>query len=68
MKTVSGRRMCKILEAHGWVFDRTKGAHHVYVRGTPPISVPVPMHGNSDLKTGTQRAIMRQTGLTDADL
>jgi hypothetical protein len=28
----------------------------------------VPVHGNQDLKPGTQRAIMRDAGLTDADL
>ena len=33
-----------------------------------PLTVPVPVHGNQDIPTGTQRNIMRQTGLTDADL
>lgn len=28
----------------------------------------VPVHGNTDLKPGTQRSIMRDAGLTDADL
>jgi predicted RNA binding protein YcfA (HicA-like mRNA interferase family) len=68
MKPASGKRMCKIPEAHGWRFDRTRGSHHVYIRGNPPASVPVPVHGNQDLKPGTQRAIMRQAGLTDNDL
>ncbi len=68
MKPISGKRMCKILEARGWVFDRTKGSHWVYLRGNPAVSISVPVHGNRDLATGTQRGIMRQAGLTDADL
>jgi predicted RNA binding protein YcfA (HicA-like mRNA interferase family) len=28
----------------------------------------VPVHGNQNLKPGTQRAIMRDAGLTDDDL
>jgi predicted RNA binding protein YcfA (HicA-like mRNA interferase family) len=28
----------------------------------------VPVHGNQDLKPGTQRSIMRDAALTDADL
>jgi predicted RNA binding protein YcfA (HicA-like mRNA interferase family) len=33
-----------------------------------PRPIPVPVHGNSNLRTGTQRSIVRQAGLTDADL
>jgi predicted RNA binding protein YcfA (HicA-like mRNA interferase family) len=67
VKPVSGKRMCKLLEARGWAFDHTKGSHHIYKRGDPPESLPVPVHGNRDLKPGTQRRIMRVAGLTDAD-
>jgi predicted RNA binding protein YcfA (HicA-like mRNA interferase family) len=68
MKPVSGRRMCKALEARGWTLARIEGSHHVYTRDDSPRNIPVPVHGNRDLKPGTQRAIMRQAGLTDADL
>jgi predicted RNA binding protein YcfA (HicA-like mRNA interferase family) len=59
--------MCQVLEARGWVFDRTRGGHHVYVDPASRRSLPVPVHGNRDLKAGTQRDIMRPAGLTDAD-
>ena len=68
MKRVSGKRMCKVLEEHGWTETRINGSHHIYRRGDPPISIPVPVHGNRDLAPGTQKTIMRQAGLTDADL
>jgi predicted RNA binding protein YcfA (HicA-like mRNA interferase family) len=66
MRPVSGKRMCKILEEKGWSLKRIRGSHHRYVRGTSSVTVPV--HKNDDLPTGTQRSIMRDAGLTDADL
>jgi len=68
MKPVSGKRMCKILEARGWIHNRTTGSHFIYTRPGSPVSIPVPVHGNHDLGVGTQKSIMRQAGLTDADL
>lgn len=53
MKTVSGKRLCQILEARGWVRLRVSGSHFLYNRpGWPNVSVPV--HGNRDLKPRTQ--------------
>ena len=67
MKAVSGKHFCKVLGRNGWTYDRTSGSHHVYVKpGFAPVSVPV--HGNRTLGAGLQRRLMKQTGLTDADL
>lgn len=60
--------MCKVLEDHGWQLDRISGSHHIYIHPESNGRVTVPVHGNSDLKPGTQRSIMRDTGLTDDDL
>jgi predicted RNA binding protein YcfA (HicA-like mRNA interferase family) len=68
MKTVSGKAFCKALERLGWTFQRVDGSHHVYYRPGAPRPVSVPVHGNKELRTGTQRALMRPTGLTDRDL
>ena len=68
MKRVSGKDMCRALERKGWRFARIKSSHHIYVSPDGLRSVPVPVHLNKTLPTGTQRVIMRQTGLTDADL
>jgi predicted RNA binding protein YcfA (HicA-like mRNA interferase family) len=69
MKPVSGRRMCQILAQRGWTQVRITGSHHVYTRAGPPrLVVTVPVHGNQDLKPGTQRSIMRAAGLSDEDL
>jgi predicted RNA binding protein YcfA (HicA-like mRNA interferase family) len=67
VKAVSGKALCKALERKDWVLIRISGSHYVY--GKPGVrSVPVPVHGNRTLKTGTQIGIMKQAGLTDADL
>ncbi|MGC8640817.1 MAG: type II toxin-antitoxin system HicA family toxin [Isosphaeraceae bacterium] len=68
MKPVSGKRFCKALERRGWTLLRINGGHHIYGRPDSPSILPVPVHGNNDLHTGTQRALMRLAGLTDDDV
>jgi predicted RNA binding protein YcfA (HicA-like mRNA interferase family) len=68
MKPVSGKRLCKVLERRGWILLRINGSHYIYGRPDVPVILPVPVHGNADLPTGTQRALMRLAGLTDDDL
>ncbi|HEY3787760.1 MAG TPA: type II toxin-antitoxin system HicA family toxin [Urbifossiella sp.] len=66
-ETVSGKRLCKRLEDRDWYLDRISGSHRIYIhpgRGRPT----VPVHGNKDLKPGTQKSIMRDAGLTEDDL
>ena len=68
MKIISGKRMCRVLEQRGWTLARVNGAHHVYRHTATGRRTVVPVHGNQDLKPGTQRDIMRDATLTDADL
>lgn len=68
MKIISGKDMCKVLEQHGWTLARINGSHHIYRHTATGRRTTVPVHSNLDLKPGTQRGIMRDAGLTDADL
>ena len=68
MKTISGKQMCRVLEQRGWTLARINGSHHIYRDVSTGRRAVVPVHGNRDLKTGTQRGIMRDAGLTDDDL
>lgn len=68
MKSVSGKRLCKVLEEHGWTLERINGSHHIYSHTGTATVLSVPVHGNHDMASGTQRTIMRHAGLTDADL
>lgn len=68
MKPVSGKKMCKILERKGWILARIKSSHHTYKKAGEPAIITVPVHGNKDLRHGTQATIMKAAGLSDADL
>ena len=68
MRIISGKRMCRVLEKRGWTLARVSGAHHIYRHAATSRRTVVPVHGNKDLKPGTQRGIMRDAGLTDDDL
>jgi len=64
LKRLSGRDVRRILERHDFVCVRQRGSHMVLQRrredgGT--VTVPVPDH--KELKTGTLRGIIEQSGL-----
>ena len=58
---MKGKELIKLLKAAGWVLARIEGSHHILVKGTKTISVPV--HGNKDLKKGTLESLKKQGGL-----
>ena len=68
MKSVSGKKLCKILEKRGWVLQRICGSHHIYAHPYDPAIVSVPVHGNKDLRTGTLHRLLQEAGLTEDDL
>jgi predicted RNA binding protein YcfA (HicA-like mRNA interferase family) len=68
VKVLSGKQMCRLLEARGWSLARINGSHHIYRHLASRRRTSVPVHANSDLKPRTQRSIMRDAGLTDSDL
>jgi predicted RNA binding protein YcfA (HicA-like mRNA interferase family) len=68
MKVISGKRMCAIVERHGWNLARIAGSHHIYVKPGVNMRLTIPIHSNNDLKRGLQRAIMKAAGIEDKDL
>ncbi len=70
MKTISGPQLARIVVRKcGFVFVRQSGGSHAVYEdpNDPRRRTVIPMH-NRPLPPGTQRAIMRQVGLTPADL
>lgn len=63
MKNVTGKKLCKILEEHGWYLVRIKGSHHVYVKEDVEERIVVPVHGNKEIKTGLLKAILKTANL-----
>ena len=65
LPVVSGRKAIKALQRAGFVIDRIVGSHYVLADPNDPTrAVTVPYHGSKDLKPGTLRSIIRQSGLT----
>ena len=65
LRVLSGREVCKILEAEGFSEVRRRGSHVVMQKrtgNTTTTTVPVPDH--SELKAGTLSSIIRQSGLS----
>lgn len=65
MTPPSGRRFCAALRRHGWTRIKTKGGHQKYRKGD--VTLVVPVHGSKPLKKGLFAALLKQSGLTDAD-
>jgi predicted RNA binding protein YcfA (HicA-like mRNA interferase family) len=65
LPVVSGKRVVEALIRAGFAVARISGSHHLLNwPGNPARTVVVPVHGNSDLKRGTLRSIIRQSGLS----
>jgi len=68
VKSVSGKQLCVVLRNHGWELKRIRGSHHIYSKSGNPKILTVPVHGNKSLKSGTLKSLLRDAGLTEADL
>ncbi len=52
-----------LLEENGWIYQRTRGDHHVFTKPESRRVITVPGQRNKDLASGTLNAILRQAGL-----
>ena len=68
MKTVSGKDFCRLLESRGWHSKRIRGSHHIYTKEGIAARISVPVHGNTDLKRGLQRRLMKIAEIGHSEL
>jgi predicted RNA binding protein YcfA (HicA-like mRNA interferase family) len=68
MKSISGRKFCKIVEKKGWVLRKITGSHHIYEKPGEQKIISIPVHKNQDLKIGTLKALMKIAELKESDL
>lgn len=68
MKAVTGKRMAKLAEEKGWVLARVNGSHHVYTMEGRFERVVIPIHGNTTLKIGLQKSLMKIIPVSDHEL
>ena len=58
---MKGKELVKLFERDGWRVERISGSHHIMIKGSKTISVPV--HGKKDLGKGLVNAILKQAGI-----
>ncbi|MEM7760920.1 MAG: type II toxin-antitoxin system HicA family toxin [Cyanobacteria bacterium P01_A01_bin.40] len=68
MKSISGKKLCKIVEKKAWVLRKVTGSHHIYTKPGVGKILSIPVHKNQDLKIGTLKALMKIAQLTENDL
>ena len=68
MKAVSGKALARAVERKGWRLLRISGSHHVYGKDGEIARLTIPIHGNSVLKQGLQRSLMKIAGLQENEL
>lgn len=68
MKSISGKKLCKIVENKGWILKRITGSYHIYEKRGKKEILTIPVHRNKDLKIGTLKALMAIAELTENDL
>ncbi len=63
LRVLSGREVCQILEAQGFVEVRRRGSHIVMQRRTESGTITVPIPDHREVAIGTLLAIIRQSGV-----
>ncbi|MTJ48502.1 type II toxin-antitoxin system HicA family toxin [Dolichospermum sp. UHCC 0259] len=67
MKSISGKKLCKIVEKKGWILKKITGSHHIYEKPDESKIISIPVHRNQDLKLGTLKSIMKVAELVEDD-
>jgi len=67
LPVVSPQKLVKVLEMKGFVLDRIRGSHHVYVHPETKVTVSLPIH-RKEIKKGILLDLMKQAGITREEL
>jgi predicted RNA binding protein YcfA (HicA-like mRNA interferase family) len=67
MRSLAGTKVVSALEKAGFVVVRISGSHHIMKHPDKDETISVPVHGKKDLKRGTLRGLIRESGLTPND-
>lgn len=68
MKSISGKKFCKLIERKGWELTRINGSHHIYAKAGEVARISVPVHGSAPLKIGLQRHLMKIARIEEDEL
>jgi predicted RNA binding protein YcfA (HicA-like mRNA interferase family) len=65
--SLTSKEIIKILKQRGFVLDRSRRSHQIFIHMDSRKRVVVPMH-NKDIPKGTFYAILRQAGISKEEL
>lgn len=68
MKSLPGKDLARLVESHGWQLLRIHGSHHVYGKSGNIVRLSIPIHGNTPLKLGLLKHLLKMAGLEEADI
>lgn len=68
MKSISGKKLCKIVEQKGWILKKITGSHYIYEKLGVGKIISIPVRKNQDLKIGTLKSLMKIAELTEDEL
>ena len=63
LRVLSGKETCQILGKFGFIEQRRRGSHIVMQKVTLDTTVTVPVPDHRELRSGTLRSIIRQSGV-----
>lgn len=64
LPTITGEKAKAAFEKLGFYEVRVKGFHHILKRDGHRYLLSVPLHGGKNLKPGTLRTLIRDSGIT----
>ena len=64
LPSVSAREVVRVAEKLGFIFDRQRGSHAVYLRANDHRRLVIPLHKGRDIKPGTLRGLIDDMGLS----
>ena len=65
--SITPKDIVRILKQKGFLLDRSRGSHQIWLHPVSRKRAVVPMH-NKDLPTGTLHAILKQAGIETDEL
>jgi predicted RNA binding protein YcfA (HicA-like mRNA interferase family) len=63
LPVLSGQEVRRVLEAHGFQLVRQRGSHMVMQKSDDEGTITIPLPDHTELRIGTLRSIIRQSGL-----
>ena len=63
LRLLSGRAVCRILAAHGFLHVRHRGSHIIMQKREDDSTLTVPVPDHDEIRIGTLQSIIRQSGL-----